>query len=387
MLGGAAMGSTVERVLGPCRSWPRRGALYLLLGFTLGLPAWVGDHNPILLFLPFLTVFLLCGGGRPQARLVAGGIFYTLLVPIGMMADTVLKQAINSVSHNGERVGSNLVKLVCWAVLVPVIWKLVRRPVRLSSRLWKLLGGLTLAPLMATLSFSLWGTGMVGDELVDHFVEGIAYTILPFASLSALALLAALAVLSRHEELEEENRLAGLREVYYQGLRQEQAQVRALRHDMRNHLSALLGLLERGSWEEAERYLRQLGGSPALTGHRRFCGNETVDVVLASKAAALEEAGLTGEFQVSLPEQMDIPAPGRLPGGKGGGRALPTDGLPAPGWGKLSLWGQRRQKAGTEQAPRRRGAGGLAICLVRFRTLLGPNDAGRRCRSPERRRP
>lgn len=150
---------------------------------------------------------------------------------------------------------------------------------------------------------------MVGDELVDHFVEGIAYTILPFASLSALALLAALAVLSRHEELEEENRLAGLREVYYQGLRQEQAQVRALRHDMRNHLSALLGLLERGSWEEAERYLRQLGGSPALTGYRRFCGNETVDVVLASKAAALEEAGLTGEFQVSLPEQMDIPAP------------------------------------------------------------------------------
>lgn len=64
LLGGAAMGSTVERVLGPCRSWPRRGALYLLLGFTLGLPAWVGDHNPILLFLPFLTVFLLCGGGR-----------------------------------------------------------------------------------------------------------------------------------------------------------------------------------------------------------------------------------------------------------------------------------------------------------------------------------
>ena len=85
---------------------------------------------------------------------------------------------------------------------------------------------------------------MVGDELVDHFGEGIAYTILPFASLSALALLAALAVLSRHEELEEENRLAGLREVYYQGLRQEQAQVRALRHDMRNHLSALLGQVD-----------------------------------------------------------------------------------------------------------------------------------------------
>ena len=36
LLGGAAMGSTVERVLGPCRSWPRRGALYLLLAWLAG---------------------------------------------------------------------------------------------------------------------------------------------------------------------------------------------------------------------------------------------------------------------------------------------------------------------------------------------------------------
>lgn len=110
-----------------------------------------------------------------------------------MMADTVLKQAINSVSHNGERVGSNLVKLVCWAVLVPVIWKLVRRPVRLSSRLWKLLGGLTLAPLMATLSFSLGGREWWETSWWITSWRGSPIPSLPFASLSALALLAALA--------------------------------------------------------------------------------------------------------------------------------------------------------------------------------------------------
>ena len=41
------MGSTVERVAwgraGAGRAW---GALYLLLGFTLGLPAWVGTTTP-----------------------------------------------------------------------------------------------------------------------------------------------------------------------------------------------------------------------------------------------------------------------------------------------------------------------------------------------------
>lgn len=309
LAGGAAMGVTAERVLGRCRGWKRRAALYLLLGAALVLPAWVGDHNPVLLFPPFLAVFLLCGGGSPLARLVTGGVFYTLLVPVSMLVDTLLEGATLPALDHGERPLFNLVKLACWVALVPVIWRLVPGPARLSARLWKLLGGLALAPLMATLSFSLWGTGLVEDELVDHFVEGIAYTVLPFASLSALALLAAMAVLSRHEALEEENRLAGLREVYYRGLRQEQAQVRALRHDMGNHLSALLGLLERGSRKEAEGYLRQLAGSPALTGRRRFCGNETVDVVLSSKAAALEETGLTADFQVSLPEQLDIPAP------------------------------------------------------------------------------
>ena len=46
LLGGAAMGSTVERVLGPCRSWPRRGALYLLLGATGQASVWATTLNP-----------------------------------------------------------------------------------------------------------------------------------------------------------------------------------------------------------------------------------------------------------------------------------------------------------------------------------------------------
>ena len=46
------------------------------------------------------------------------------------------------------------------------------------------------------------------------------------------------------ERLEQANRLAGLREVYYQGLRQQETQVRRLRHDLRNHLTAVRGFLE-----------------------------------------------------------------------------------------------------------------------------------------------
>lgn len=60
--------------------------------------------------------------------------------------------------------------------------------------------------------------------------------VLPFVFLTSLVLLFAILILADHERLEQANRLAGLREVYYQGLRQQETQVRRLRHDLRNHL-------------------------------------------------------------------------------------------------------------------------------------------------------
>ena len=71
-------------------------------------------------------------------------------------------------------------------------------------------------------------------------------------------LLLAILILADHERLEQAGRLAGLREVYYQGLRQQETQVRRLRHDLRNHLTAVRGLLEQGDEQGAIRYLDQM---------------------------------------------------------------------------------------------------------------------------------
>ena len=140
LLGGAAMGSTVERVLGPCRSWPRRGALYLLLGFTLGCRL-VGDHNPILLFLPFLTVFLLCGRGTPSGP--AGGWRHLLYAAGphwddgGYSAQTGDQQCVAQRGEGGEQSGEAGMLGGAGAGDLEA----GAETVRLSSRLWKLLAG------------------------------------------------------------------------------------------------------------------------------------------------------------------------------------------------------------------------------------------------------
>ena len=94
--------------------------------------------------------------------------------------------------------------------------------------------------------------------------------------------------------------------MYYQGLQGQEDQVRRLRHDLRNHLTALQGLLARGQTEAADNYLKQLLDSEALHGRRRLCENETADVVLSVKAQAMEQAGVTARFGVSLPKDLPL---------------------------------------------------------------------------------
>ena len=59
--------------------------------------------------------------------------------------------------------------------------------------------------------------------------------------------------------------------------------MRTLRHDLRNHLTVIRGLLEQGKTAGTLGYLVQIAGSPALRGTKRFCDNETANVVLAAK--------------------------------------------------------------------------------------------------------
>ena len=95
------------------------------------------------------------------------------------------------------------------------------------------------------------------SEAVNALALNQGLVVLPFALLTSVVLLFAILILADHERLENAQRLAGLREVYYQGLRQQETQVRRLRHDLKNHLAVLQGLLE------ADEPDKTLGVSPA----------------------------------------------------------------------------------------------------------------------------
>ncbi len=292
------------RYLPPYQQWWRRAGVWVFFTITFRLPSWIGDENPILLF-PFflLAIGLFCRGAWP-AKLVVGGIFYVLFISANMMLDSALHMALDSAL-------ASLVRLPFWCLLSLAAWKLAPpEGFSLPRRFWGLLGGLALAPAITTLSFSLW-SNHYPNEAEYVFYKAVlwrfAYTLLPLVCLACLVLLYAARVLWRHEALERANSLAAQREIYYAALKQEQTQVRALRHDLRNHLTVLQGYLQQGNTACAQSYLAEMEDLPALSSRASYCGNEAVNVVLCSKAEQMEAKGHRPDFVAHCPAALPLP--------------------------------------------------------------------------------
>lgn len=293
--------------------WPfvmfRKGGLWkavflLTLAFSSGMVIWIGDPNLLYTLPIYFLLFFLCTRGDWVGRLTVCVVFFCLEMSVCALVDTYV-QAVDT-----DRLYDLLVRLLRTAIF-GAFWLLLRRrfpaeQVHLTRRLWQVVLGLAVMPLCALIAVVLLTFQKYESAAVNTLALNQGLLVLPFVLVTSLVLLVAILILADHERLERASQLAGLREVYYQGLQQQERQVRQLRHDMRNHLTVVQGLLERGDTQGAVGYLEQMAGSQALQGVRRFCENESANVVLSAKAEAMEQAGITADFAVSLPKDLPV---------------------------------------------------------------------------------
>ena len=284
------------------RLW--KALLFLTLAGTSGMVIWIGDPNLLYTLPVFFALFFLSTRGDRVGRLAVCVILFCLEMSVCALLDTYVERI------NRDALYDVLVRMARPLVFGP-LWLLLRRrlprePVVLSRQLWKLVLGLAAMPLCALIAVVLLTFRRYESVEVYAVAMNQGMVVLPFALLTSLVLLLAILILADHERLEQASRLAGLREVYYQGLRQQETQVRRLRHDLRNHLTVIRGLVERGDNQGAAGYLDQLADSPALRGSRRICENEAANVVLAAKAEVLEREGAAADFAVSLPAELPV---------------------------------------------------------------------------------
>lgn len=283
------------------KKWWWRAILLLLFAGSSSMVIWVGDPNLLYTLPVFLVVFFLCTQGNRTGRLTMCLVFFCLVMSVCALLDTYL----------GDLDNYDVLTRLARPVVFGGLYLFLRRrlpgePVTLSPRLWRLMLGLSIMPFCALTAVVLLTYTKYDSPAAYTQAMNLGLVVLPFVLLTSVMLLRAVLVLSDHERLEQASQLASVREVYYQGLRQQERQVRTLRHDLRNHLTVVQGRLEQGDTAGALSYLEELSGSSALSGARRICENDTANAVLTAKAEAMRQAGLTPDFAVALPEQLPL---------------------------------------------------------------------------------
>lgn len=284
------------------RFW--QALLFLTLAGSSGMVIWIGDPNMLYTMPVYFILFLLCTKGDLTGRLAVGVISFCLTMSVCALLDTYVLEV------DAAHLYDLLVRILRTSIF-GILWLVLRRHfpkerVHLSRRLWQMVLGLAIMPLCALVAVVLLTFQKYDSAAVNTLAMNQGLVVLPFVLLTSVVILFAVLILADHERLEQSTRLAEMRNLYYQSLQRQEHQVRQIRHDLRNHLTVIQGLLEKGDASEALHYVDQMAGSPALQGTKRFCDNETANVVLSAKAEAMEQLGITADFSVMLPADLPI---------------------------------------------------------------------------------
>lgn len=298
-----------QHFLEPRRGWWNHLLLYIVHLCVMNAIVYVGDIWPPLLMVPafVLAICILCRG-----KLIARISLSAILVLLPMSLNALLT---NVPPPFGALLYADIA--VLWGAILLFVRKALpkcaRPPIR-STRLWALIDLLALMPFGTTFAVIAFTEQLHTYRSPDHFSdptyipnEQVLLIVLALAAIAALVLLVAVVVLARHEQLEAAQTLWQMRSQHYDSIELAQHQIRRLRHDMANHLTAMSGLDDEGM----RRYLESLIASPALHAGQQLCENEIVNAVLTVKAAAVEEAGIQSTMDVRIPvglpiEDMDL---------------------------------------------------------------------------------
>lgn len=287
-----------------------------LLALYMVSSMWIGDENPVLMVPIFYIVIFISFGGSRVSKFVISTILYTMIIPSNMMVSSFFFLAF------GYEI-EVLIKTIIFGIIMFIVNKIIGdNEVKLSDKLWWLMGGLTLGPFIIMMTFTKFGMGdvlhlleklseseimtTVYSELVNSIIYRMAYMSLPFAQFSSIVVLIVMVLLSKHEEEREQFMFSELRENYYDGIVNEQKAVRTLKHDLKHHLNTVQNLLEQEKYDEVTDFVGKLNTSSTFGESRQISNNEIVNVIMDSKMKSIYEKGIRLDYKISAPEKILI---------------------------------------------------------------------------------
>ncbi len=99
---------------------------------------------------------------------------------------------------------------------------------------------------------------------------------------------------------------AGAQKAYIAEAQMRYERTKAFRHDIKNHLSVLSGLLSSGKLEEGKAYFQKLEAVTATLSLPCRTGDPVVDILLGEKLALAKASGISAEVSLVLPRSCGV---------------------------------------------------------------------------------
>lgn len=181
-----------------------------------------------------------------------------------------------------------------------------------KTRKWYITSSIPLLTLIAVIDIADWGAsrgimvisresmGLYYDQLFSHAEMGI---------LAALSMFAAGAYLFGMDKIYLEQRKNSQYQsqiAAYAMLETQYSHMERLRHDMKNHVVALVGLLQNKEYGKMADYLRDMAHAGNLDDSGETTGSKAVDAILYQKRTAAEQNSISWECDVQIPKTCRI---------------------------------------------------------------------------------
>ncbi len=296
-----------------CKKPGRKSILAILAGiaavFTLvcilGLP---NDSRMILEMLLYAACAFYFQGADLRMSLFIG-VFYGIAVSFWQFLfaawfGVLFRSPVFMLPETGS---GQVAVWVLHLLLIALGWYLLKSPdlaaeaANTGKSAFRLASAVVVAGFLAVVTLSEQKALTIADDTLDM------WTIL------SVVLMMSILVFNMNRQYEAEKELARLKsdqanllERDYHTLNQAYAINAKLFHDFHNHIGVLRQLLSHQKLEAAMRYLDELQAPVQEMADMVWTGDETVDYLINSKAAAAKQSGIAYQVQVEFPRHTNL---------------------------------------------------------------------------------
>lgn len=296
----------------------RKEILFILL---LG-GGWGMMRSPMKFVLPVALVLVLFRGSREKKLLVASVMLATITLAVNF-CDSLLSCFMLVWLHTVKKIPEpfmtagmlGTIDCVTGAAVIFLLCKMSGRLAGVFAKKagkWYVTLAVPLFALTAIMALVNWGAGhgilVRGAEEMGLYYDQIfshLYIIL-LCALSAFGAVSFVAGMNRIDLEQRKNAQYQAQIAAYRMLEEQYERAERLRHDMKNHLIALTGLLEDRAWEKMDVYLKKMKAGGNLESGGDLTGNQVVDALLYNKWKKAKAEHISWECDVRMPKVCGI---------------------------------------------------------------------------------